>query len=115
MVENTYSKLDLLKDEIRNCLISKLSDLKEIKIALDNLIYFLTTPEGRTDENCNFVDGYFLLHEEHGFSWDHLPIEYQLILDDIGSLLHDTFLAPEIAMNFESTPEQLLKRIRQLP
>jgi hypothetical protein len=115
MIENTNSKLDLLKDEVRNCLISKSSDLKEIKIALDNLIYFLTTNEGRTDENCLYVDGYFLLHEEHGFSWDHLPIEYQLILDDIGGLLHDTFVAPEIAMNFESTPEQLLCRIKKLP
>ena len=82
--------------------------------SLENLLYFLTTPAGHTKENCEETDLYFCLHKDNGFNWDHLPEDYQLILDDIGGQLHDTIESPEIAKNFGSTPEQLLKRIRKL-
>jgi hypothetical protein len=81
---------------------------------LENLVLFLTTPTGRTDENCVETDLYFCLHDDHGFNWGHLPQDYQLILGDIGGQLHDTIEHSQIAKNFESTPEQLLERIRRL-
>jgi hypothetical protein len=33
------------------------------------------------------------------------------VLRDMASALHDTVSAPEVAKNFESTPEQLLNRL----
>ncbi len=35
------------------------------------------------------------------------------VLGDVGGALHDTVKVPEIAENFDSTPEQLLARVRQ--
>ena len=43
-----------------------------------------------------------------------LPNPFHDIFADIAGALHDTVSAPEIAENFESTPEQLLKRAREL-
>ena len=78
------------------------------------LVAFLSSSDGRTDQHCKETDSYFLLHDENGFNWNHLPDDYQLILDDIGGQQHDSIENPEIAKNFESTPEQLLERIQQL-
>ncbi|MCC6547948.1 hypothetical protein IT570_12350, partial [Candidatus Sumerlaeota bacterium] len=46
--------------------------------------------------------------------WGHLPESFGEILNDMGGALHDTVTAPEIAQNFESTPEQLLERVRKI-
>jgi len=54
------------------------------------------------------------LHADYGFIWLHLPEETQLILEHIGEHLHDTLEHPNAALNFESTPEQLLTRIHCL-
>jgi hypothetical protein len=43
-----------------------------------------------------------------------LPEGYQDLLGDIGGGLHDTVSAPDVAENFESTPEQLLERLERL-
>ena len=44
--------------------------------------------------------------------WEAEPAELADLLGDIGSGLHDTISAPEIAEDFEVTPEQLLERVR---
>ena len=110
----TSTELKKLVEAVKNCIIERPTDLKKLNSSLENLFSFLTTPTGRTNENCEETDLYFCLHEDHGFNWDYLPKDYQLILDDIGGLLHDTIKDPHIAQNFESTPEQLLERIRKL-
>jgi hypothetical protein len=46
--------------------------------------------------------------------WDELPEECIDILADMAGALHDTVKAPEIAHNFDSTPEQLLERAKKL-
>ena len=43
-----------------------------------------------------------------------LPDPFHDIFADMSGALHDTISAPEIAENFDSTPEQLLKRARDL-
>jgi hypothetical protein len=43
-----------------------------------------------------------------------MPEDIQTLLFDMGSALSDTFSSPDIAKNFESTPIQLLTRVRQL-
>jgi len=85
--------------------------LKESLVALTS---FLSQPEYRTDKNCKAVDLFFTVDDHWDTRWDSLPEEYQLILDDIGGCLHDTVSATKIAENFESTPEQLLERVKQL-
>jgi hypothetical protein len=110
----TSPELQKLVTVARGCIIEQPTDLVRLNSSLENLLYFLTTPNGRTNNNCKEIDLYFCLHGDNGFNWDHLPEEFQLILDDIGGQLHDTVENPEITKNFESTPEQLLDRIRKL-
>ena len=85
--------------------------LAELKDALVVLLTFLSSPRGRTDTNCSAVDQFFTVDD----AWvsDRLPDSFADIMADISGALHDTVLAPHIAENFESTPEQLLERARQ--
>lgn len=110
----TAPELQKLVAVVHGSIIEQPTDFMRLNSSLENLLYFLTTPAGRTKENCEETDLYFCLHKDNGFNWDHLPEDYQLILDDIGGQLHDTIESPEIAKNFESTPEQLLERILKL-
>ena len=89
-------------------------NLPLLKEALVALTSFLSQPEHRTDENCKAVNLFFSINNHWDARWDGLPEEYQSILDDISGCLHDTVSAPKIAENFESTPEQLLERVKQL-
>ena len=87
-------------------------DLPTLRAAIITVLEFLVSPRGRTDSNCRAVDS-FLMHDE---TWDgdRLPEQYVGVLSDMGGALHDTIIAPDIAANFESTPEQLLERARRL-
>ena len=100
--------------KVRDAVSSTPPKLAEIKAALVDLLVYLSLPEGRTNENCITTDTFFRLHDDYGFNWFHLPEEFQLILQDMGSQLHDTMEHPDIATNYECTPEQLLERIHSL-
>ena len=89
------------------------ADLETIKTRLESLFVFLCSPEGRTDEMCKYVDNYFCLKEDWPDCIEHLPNELYDILFDTGCTLHDAVKDPDIAENFESLPEQLLKRIKE--
>ncbi len=91
------------------------ADLPHLKASLDRLLTFLCSPIGRTHANCVETDRFILWHFDWPVTWEHLPESYTDVLGDIGGTLHDTFGAPEIAENFDSTPEQLLERVRRLP
>jgi hypothetical protein len=90
------------------------ADLQRLKESLISLISFLCQSEHRTDKNCRAVDIFFAIDDHWNKRWDHLPEEYQHVLDDIGGCLHDTVSYPDIAENFDYTPEQLLERIKRL-
>lgn len=83
-------------------------DFAAIRASLIRLLAFLAGPQGRTDANCRAVDSFFMLDE----SWLDLPDALHDILADMDGTLHDTISAPDIAHNFDSTPEQLLARAR---
>jgi hypothetical protein len=87
-----------------------------LRKVLEDLLVFLASSAGRSDENCRAVDSFFCIPEVYGWEvdWTHLPAPFQELLSDIGGILHDTVSAPEIARNFESTPEQLLERVRRI-
>lgn len=86
-------------------------NISESKQTLEALLLFLAD-EGRTDANCTVTDYFFSAAERQPGAWAHLPADLQSVLSGIGGCLHDTVHAPEIAENFESTPEQLLARLR---
>ncbi len=87
-------------------------NLEYLKVSVVRLLEYLSSPEGRTDANCRAVDSCFCLTET-GASLN-LPPDFQSLFDDIGGALHDAVSHPDIAKNFESTPEQLLTRAKEL-
>jgi hypothetical protein len=103
--------LQPLVDRLNAELKKKPLDLRAIKAALITLLEFLTSPAGRTDANCRAVDGFFF----HDDTWvgAALPGAYHDVFAHMDAS-HDTVTAAHIAQNFDSAPEQLLARARDL-
>jgi prolyl-tRNA editing enzyme YbaK/EbsC (Cys-tRNA(Pro) deacylase) len=76
--------------------------------AIERVLVFLASAEGRTDANCSVTDQFISVTEER---WR--PSSLAPILDDMGGTLHDAIHAEAIARTFEATPEQLLERVRK--
>jgi hypothetical protein len=68
----------------------------------------------RTQANLVATDQFFVSWYEWPSRADFLPEAYRRVIDDMGGFLHDAISAPEIAANFDSTPEALLARVRRL-
>jgi hypothetical protein len=90
------------------------TDLGQLRQAMEALFAFLSSPKGGTDANCRATDAFFLEGVFDDGYWGHLPEPFKAILWDAGGQLHDTIDAPEIAVSFESTPQQSLARTRVL-
>lgn len=101
-----------LVGRIIEVLSDKNLNLIELKNGMICLLEYFSSPEGRTDINCKAVDSLFM-SDDLWLECD-LPSEFHDIFADMSGALHDTMSAPEIAANFESTPEQLLKRTMEL-
>ena len=99
-------------EEVRAAVAAEAIDLHRVVHSLDALLQYLCSPEGRTDGNCRFVDSFFM--EYDAWAERGLPVPLHDILADMAGALHDTCSAPDIARNFDSTPEQLLARLRRL-
>jgi hypothetical protein len=101
-----------LMNAVQSNLAHNMPDLSELKKSLINLFEYLSSPNGRTYENCNAVSSIFMFDD----LWvnRNLPDHFQAIFVDVSGALHDTISAPEVAENFNSTPEQLLKRAKEL-
>ena len=101
-----------LVNAVQSILAQDVPDLMELKNSLINLLEYLSSPNGRTHENCNAINSFFMFDD----LWvdRNLPDHFHDIFADMSSALHDTVSAPEIAENFDSTPEQLLKRAKEL-
>jgi hypothetical protein len=93
-------------------IITRPYEPSRIAAALEELLAYLASKEGRTHPNCVAVDHFFCMGDGWERDWEDEPSELTDVLADIGGALHDTIKAPEIAENFDSTPEQLLDRIR---
>ena len=79
-----------------------------LRVAIERVLVFLTTPGGRTDANCDVTDHFISASEELWSGSALAPI-----LEDMGGTLHDAIHAEPIAKTFEATPEQLLERVRR--
>jgi hypothetical protein len=116
-VERNGGSPDLkpLLRELYEAIVYRPKNLSRLKDAMAAVLLYLTSPAGRTHENCKSVDQFFCIPDDWERSWSDLPQSYQDVLEDMGGILHDTLKVPDIAVNFESTPEQLLARTRALP
>ncbi len=105
---------DNLLDHLKDAIDLPQSSRKDILSAIKDVLEWLDELPNNTDANCRKVD-YFIASEIIGKPRYHeMPEDIQGLLFDMGSALSDTFSAPDIADNFESTPTQLLTRVRQL-
>ena len=94
--------------------IRRPADLRTIKVSLVDIFTFLTTPEGRTDANCWAVDNFVCIDDHWERDLSDLPQSFVDVIADVGGALHDTISSPNIARNFDATPEQLLERAQKL-
>jgi len=101
-----------LLEYLHQCLQLRPIDLAVLRVAIVGVLDFLVSPKGRTNANCRAVD--FFLMQDEVWNADELPDVFAVILSDMSGALHDTVFAPDIASNFESTPEQLLERAKRL-
>jgi hypothetical protein len=100
--------------ELYDSLVTRPADPMRMKATLCRTLEFLTSPGGRTDENCKAVDLFICYDVEWEADPVDLPEDYKKVVFDMGCELHDTFQAPAVALYFEATPEQLLARVKQL-
>jgi hypothetical protein len=101
-----------LVNAVQSILAHNVPDLSELKKSLINLFEYLSSLNGRTDENCIAIHSFFMFDD----LWvdRNLPDHFHEIFVDMSGALHDAVSAPENAENFDSTPEQLLKRAAEL-
>ena len=106
-------KLEKLVHDVYIQIKRRPSNLKLLKKSFINLFTYLGSSQGRTDKNCQKVDLFFSIRDDWEMGIDHLPNEYQDLIEDI-MCLHDTVSSPTIAENFGASPEQLLSRIYKI-
>jgi hypothetical protein len=111
-LEEADSRAQDLVKMIQSVLSQDPPQLESLKNSLVALLEYLSSNDGRTDANCNAVDMFFMFNN----LWveKNLPDPFHDIFADISGALHDTVSSPEIAENFDSTPEQLLRRAKEL-
>jgi hypothetical protein len=88
----------------------------QLRGEVESLLVFLSSAEGRTDSNCQVVDLTLMNDDELWEAIDDVESADAVLADvlrDMAGALHDTVSAPDVAANFDSTPEQLLGRLRQ--
>ena len=112
--EAVSASLKPLLQAVNDAVTSRPPNLRATKKALTELLHFLGN-EGRTDANCWVTDLFFCLDKGCDWAAQELPEDLHDILSRMGSALHDTVSAKDIAEDFGCLPEQLLADLRKLP
>jgi len=112
--ENQRQRVIALAEAVYCCAQQHNPDLSQLKTEIQNLLLFLCSPEGRTDDNCTTVGTHLSCKSDWPHCIGHLPTQLRSVLLDIGGTLHDAIRHPKVASNFESLPEQLLVRVRKV-
>jgi hypothetical protein len=108
------TQLERLLRNLKAAVLSHPIMREDLRESLRAVLVFLASPKGRTDANCRAVDFSITNDEEIWAYIDNVEAVDEVaadVLRDMAGALHDTVSAPGIAANFESTPEQLLKRL----
>jgi hypothetical protein len=108
-LQQADATLQPLMRSVRDALFASPPNLAAIKGSLVALLEYLSSPAGRTDDNCRAVDSFFYLDDD--LPLERLPDSLQDVFAHMDAL-HDAITAPDIAENFASTPEQLLELAR---
>ncbi len=107
--------LERMLRDLRSTLVGRGVDVSRAKSAIRAILEVLADPAHNTDANCKVVNFYVSLqildNEQARQNLGSLPQWLSLIIQDMGSCLHDVHQAPDLAANFESTPTQLLARL----
>ena len=106
-------KLTGMMNEFKTVCGSAPRDTTQVVKCCKKILDYLCIPGNNTNKNCRYVD-YFVCIDMESVDFSYLPIKLQEIIQDMGSALHDTHTFPDIAKNFESTPEQLLSRLQKI-
>lgn len=110
---NEKSEIDHLLQRWEQSLKVHPLDQKNVLLATEAVLVFLSDPATDTHENCTKVDAFACLHVVD-VDITSLGPDLQGIIEDMGQALHDTHKHPEIAINFQSTPQQLLARLHAI-
>jgi hypothetical protein len=62
----------------------------EVRRTLLELLHYLVTPRGRTDANCRATESALAAASDWEYEWPGLPRDYQAVLFDLSTTLHDT-------------------------
>jgi hypothetical protein len=108
-LQHADATLRPLMQSVRTAISATPVDLAAVKASLIALFAYLSSPTGRTDANCCAVEGFFYLDDD--LPLERLSDSLQNVFAHMDSL-SDTISDPHIAKNFDSTPEQLLERVR---
>ena len=80
-------QLKSLLRHVYGAAVGRPADLADLKTALQSLLEFLASEEGRTDANCCTTDALFSSGEQWERAWSDLPETFRSILDDLGGVL----------------------------
>jgi hypothetical protein len=107
-------EIDRLLENLRLSCTTGIAGSESIASAIEAVLIWLNYPTNNTNDNCRKVDFFVMSRIITNSEFDNLSEDIRAIIFDMGGTLHDTHTAPEVAKNFESTPEQLLGRIQKL-
>lgn len=110
----TFLEPNNLLSRLKLAIFSPGYSREEVLAALEDILLWLNKPENNNDENCKTIDYYVCIEIMPEKKIEELPDDIQNVLFDMGAQLHDTHTSPKIAENFDSTPSQLLERVRKL-
>jgi hypothetical protein len=111
LAQGGASELQPVLQEVHEAFVGTPPDAGRARDALIQLFSYLASPAGRTHANCCAADHFLLLNS--ALRATQLPGRFIDFVQG-ADCLHDSVSAPEVASNFESTPEQLLDKARAL-
>ena len=98
-----------LVEQVQMTVATETVDLPWLVRSLDGLLQHYLLPKAARMRTVAMLILYFMKHEE--WAEGSLPDAIHDIFADMSGALHDTCSAPDVAQNFDSTPEQLLARL----
>ena len=112
-----YMELQTKLDHLEAALRCEQLDVLRVSGCVRQVVEYVNRADGGTPEECEVVSHFvlltLLLDEQIKSNMKLLPEALRRIIEDLGMNFHDTHSAPDVAHNFESTPQQLLARLER--
>ena len=115
MSDTRGAEFEHLLESLRRALRHTPVDVNACREVVRDILNRLMRSSAETDRACHDVNDFVLLKilcsDTLRKKLDCLPREVREVILDMGSCLHDTHSAPDIAQSFAATPEMLLDRL----